>query len=310
MEFTEASMFRVRLLIGGVLIIAALLLLPFMLSVILANPKAHAEQRADLDNPNIITNGMVSAVGGAEQITSSAAEIAESSLRMTAGSIIAASVAGGKVLGHGVYSGSALAAESISGGFSLIARTTGNVTGTIANTSPISLMIRPSENVPVPVIETELYASEGRYRGPVTETPRPAPPVPEAISAAQWPMTGNITTKFGVRHWPYQPYHTGIDISDGQRSGVTPIRPFKPGKVTVAVSSRSGLGNHIVIDHGGGMTSVYAHLSTISVKSGQDVGNSATLGYAGSTGVSTGTHLHLEVKINGKPVNPLQFING
>jgi murein DD-endopeptidase MepM/ murein hydrolase activator NlpD len=125
-----------------------------------------------------------------------------------------------------------------------------------------------------------------------------------------WPIHGAITTNFGVPHWPYQATHTGLDISDGQASGVTPVKPFRPGRVVDVVASGSGLGNHVVVDHGQGVTSVYAHLASISVKVGQKVAQGTTLGLEGSTGASTGTHLHFEIRVHGRAADPHRFING
>jgi murein DD-endopeptidase MepM/ murein hydrolase activator NlpD len=70
------------------------------------------------------------------------------------------------------------------------------------------------------------------------------------------------------------------------------------------------LGNHVIVDHGNGVTSVYAHLHSISVQVGQDVTLDTTLGLEGSTGASTGTHLHFEIRVNGQAANPQQFISG
>jgi murein DD-endopeptidase MepM/ murein hydrolase activator NlpD len=128
-------------------------------------------------------------------------------------------------------------------------------------------------------------------------------------TAPQWPIHGSITTLFGAPDWPFQAIHTGIDISDGWHSGVTPIHPFKPGRV-IAVLHTGGLGNHVIVDHGEGMTSVYGHMAFTSVQVGQLVDESAVLGTEGSTGASTGTHLHFEIRINNSPVNPMLYIPG
>ncbi len=136
---------------------------------------------------------------------------------------------------------------------------------------------------------------------------KPAPPVIDI--SPQWPIHGDITTYFGQSDWPYQAHHTGLDISDHKRSGITPVKPFKPGTV-IAVFHSGGLGNHIEIDHGGGLTSVYGHLYSISVVAGQKVDKNTVLGLEGTTGASTGPHLHFEIKVNGLYQNPLNFIPG
>lgn len=101
-----------------------------------------------------------------------------------------------------------------------------------------------------------------------------------------------------------------MDISSGNRSGVMPIKPFRAGVVVEAVHTRYGLGNHVVVDHGEGITSTYAHLYSIAVHVGQPVGTDTALGQEGSTGVSTGTHLHFEIRKDGQLQNPQDYIAG
>jgi murein DD-endopeptidase MepM/ murein hydrolase activator NlpD len=125
-----------------------------------------------------------------------------------------------------------------------------------------------------------------------------------------WPMNGVVTAEFDRPHQPWQHRHTGIDISSGHRAGVTPITPFKKGSVTETVLSNRGLGNYVVIDHGDGLVSLYAHLSRITVRKGQAVVPGNVIGYEGNTGVTTGPHLHFEVILNGKNVNPRNYIRG
>ncbi len=129
-------------------------------------------------------------------------------------------------------------------------------------------------------------------------------------SVTQWPMKGKITTHFGVPHWPFQPTHTGLDISDGRGSGSTPVKPFKFGRVIKIVYSYTGLGKHVLVDHGNGISSLYGHLDSIKVRENQDVDLNTVLGYAGSSGVSTGTHLHFEIMKDGNIVDPRQYIDG
>lgn len=138
------------------------------------------------------------------------------------------------------------------------------------------------------------------------------PPVAAILPAAapQWPIHGAITTLFGVPELPYERIHTGLDISDGKAAGVTPILPFKPGQVVEVVHSGAGLGNHVVVDHGGGLTSVYGHMSSIAVQPGQTVNEATVLGYEGATGAATGVHLHFEIRVNTQPMNPQRFISG
>ena len=109
--------------------------------------------------------------------------------------------------------------------------------------------------------------------------------------------------------------HKGVDICNvGFTSSVFAT---KSGKVILASSPRqgsyyggSGYGNYVVVDHGGGVTTLYAHLSTVSVSKGQTVSQGTVLGITGSTGASTGPHLHYEVRINGVYQDPLNYLAG
>ena len=118
------------------------------------------------------------------------------------------------------------------------------------------------------------------------------------------PVNGRITSGFGYRIHPIRKdrrLHTGVDIAAA--SG-TAIGAAGGGEV-IAAGWRGGYGNCVIIDHGKGKTTLYAHMSRINVSVGKVVARNATIGWVGSTGLSTGPHLHYEVRINGTPVNPL-----
>ncbi len=116
-----------------------------------------------------------------------------------------------------------------------------------------------------------------------------------------WPIRGNITSPYGPR---WGGYHTGIDIdcNTGQ-----PIGASKAGTV-IASEYAGGYGNMIIIDHGGGYSTLYAHMSSLSVGRGARVSQHQRVGACGSTGNSTGDHLHFEVRINGKHTNPRPYL--
>lgn len=134
------------------------------------------------------------------------------------------------------------------------------------------------------------------------------PYVPGSILFAN-PIPGaKVGSPFGMRFHPilhYTRLHSGADVSAG--SG-TPIRAAADGVVVIA-GSRGGYGNCTVIDHGSGLATVYAHQSTIGVQEGQTVKLGDVIGQVGSTGLSTGPHLHFEARLRGIPVNPTNFIS-
>jgi murein DD-endopeptidase MepM/ murein hydrolase activator NlpD len=120
-----------------------------------------------------------------------------------------------------------------------------------------------------------------------------------------WPVSGVVTLEFGESNLPFQPIHTGIDIA--HKTG-DPITTFMKGKVLSVNHLSWGYGNYVVIDHGNNITSLYAHLSVITVDAGQDVQPGDVIGKEGSTGWSTGPHLHFEIRVFGVPVNPRTLV--
>ena len=125
-----------------------------------------------------------------------------------------------------------------------------------------------------------------------------------------WPLPSSrrITSPFGTRIHPIfktKKTHHGVDIAGNMGS---PILAAKDGKVIIA-GWQGGYGNAIIIDHGGGITSVYAHCSKLIARVGQNVKKGEVIAKVGSTGYSTGPHLHFEVRKNGVVVNPLDYTN-
>lgn len=124
-----------------------------------------------------------------------------------------------------------------------------------------------------------------------------------------WPVSGRLSSPYGYRIHPIygtKRLHTGIDIA---ASSGTPIAAAGSGKVILA-KVFGGYGNAVVIDHGGGLTTLYAHQSRMAVSVGQAVGRGETIGYVGSTGNSTGAHLHFETAEFGNRVDPMKYLNG
>lgn len=117
------------------------------------------------------------------------------------------------------------------------------------------------------------------------------------------PASGRVTSPFGMRYHPIlhrRRMHTGVDIGASYGSS---IRAAADGDVIMASYMR-GYGNTVIVDHGGSVTTLYAHCSSLLVRDGQRVRQGQTIARVGSTGLSTGPHLHFEVRHNGTPVNP------
>lgn len=129
----------------------------------------------------------------------------------------------------------------------------------------------------------------------------------EGTGSLSWPVNGPITSPFGYRTHPIfgtTILHAGIDI--GVDYG-TPVHAADSGTVVYS-GWISGYGNAVIIDHGGGLSTLYGHNQSLAVSEGQSVSKGQVVAYAGSTGNSTGPHVHFEVDVNGSPVNPLGYL--
>jgi murein DD-endopeptidase MepM/ murein hydrolase activator NlpD len=129
----------------------------------------------------------------------------------------------------------------------------------------------------------------------------------EAPGILGWPINGRVSSPFGYRIHPIlgvRRLHTGIDING---STGTPISAAAAGTVILS-QTYGGYGRAVVIDHGGGMSTLYAHQSSIAVSVGEVVTRGEVIGYVGCTGSCTGPHLHFEVRLSGVPVDPLQYL--
>ncbi len=128
-----------------------------------------------------------------------------------------------------------------------------------------------------------------------------------AATPSIWPTSGDVTSRFGWRSSPFgygSDWHPGIDIAD---SYGTPIEATADG-VVVSAGWNGGYGLFVLIDHGYGISTAYGHSSELNVRAGQRVKKGDTIAYMGSTGASTGSHLHYEVRVNGRAVNPADFL--
>ena len=136
-------------------------------------------------------------------------------------------------------------------------------------------------------------------------------PSTQAPSSSGWikPLKSySITSAFGMRKHPvlgYERMHNGVDMA---APAGTPIYAAKSGKVTTASYQAGGAGNYVSINHGDGFSSVYMHMTRYIVSKGQYVQAGQVIGYVGSTGISTGNHLHFGISYKGEYVNPMRYI--
>ncbi len=140
-----------------------------------------------------------------------------------------------------------------------------------------------------------------------SSSPSPSSGRPAASSSGLiWPVSGPITSPYGPRCLPNGDcsFHPGIDI--GVPTG-TPIRAAAAGTVIYS-GWMDGYGNLVVIDHANGLATAYAHQSSIAAGNGASVSQGQVIGYVGCTGYCFGPHLHFEVRVNGEPVNPLNYL--
>lgn len=122
-----------------------------------------------------------------------------------------------------------------------------------------------------------------------------------------WPVQGEITSEYGWRTHPVfgdARYHSGLDIGVDYD---VPVAAADSG-VVIHAGWLGGYGYAVILDHGGGIQTLYGHNNSVNVSEGQNVVQGATIAYAGSTGYSTGPHVHFEVRVNGEPTNPYDYL--
>ncbi|MBW8384345.1 MAG: peptidoglycan DD-metalloendopeptidase family protein [Youngiibacter sp.] len=121
------------------------------------------------------------------------------------------------------------------------------------------------------------------------------------------PVSGRVSSPYGWRIHPilgYSKFHTGIDFAAASGTAVKAVK----GGVVILAKYNSSYGNYIIVDHGNGISSLYAHLKGFNTSLGSRVSQGQTIGFVGSTGMSTGPHLHFEIRVNGDHVNPENYI--
>jgi murein DD-endopeptidase MepM/ murein hydrolase activator NlpD len=150
-------------------------------------------------------------------------------------------------------------------------------------------------------LQAQSAALAARIRSAQSSSVVPAPTGAASAAGFVWPVHGVLTSGFG---WRWGRMHEGVDIAV---SNGTPVVAAKAGVVIVA-GWMGGYGNLVVVDHGGGVATAYGHNTSVTVGVGQHVEQGQLISYSGSTGHSTGPHVHFEVRINGSPVDPMGYL--
>lgn len=131
------------------------------------------------------------------------------------------------------------------------------------------------------------------------------PPPPTSDDGYSWPLCGPVTSEFG---WRWGRQHEGLDIDDTCTRNITAAQS---GTVIFAGWNSGGYGNLVLIQHGDGVVTAYAHASAVHVSNGQSISRGQSIATVGSTGHSTGPHLHFETGVGGSSaVDPRQFLSG
>ena len=185
---------------------------------------------------------------------------------------------------------------------------------TLREQSTIQLELKAEAESRISKWESELtaYAAEDsaiqKLIADSTATPIAVPaPAEPSLLGYQWPVVGRVTSPYGYRIHPVygtRKLHSGLDV--GAPTG-TPIAATSGGEVIFS-GVRGGYGNAVIIDHGGGITSLYGHMSKLGVSKGETVDRGDIVGLVGSTGTATGPHLHFEIRVGGTAVDPAPYL--
>ena len=126
-------------------------------------------------------------------------------------------------------------------------------------------------------------------------------------SVPRWPVDGRLTSPYGIRVQGHRlDIHRGVDIAVPRG---TPVRAMAPGRVSYA-GTMSGYGRVVMVDHGGGTRTIYAHLSELRVQAGQELSGRPVIGLSGSSGRATAPHLHFEIVRRGRAEDPVPLLGG
>jgi murein DD-endopeptidase MepM/ murein hydrolase activator NlpD len=153
----------------------------------------------------------------------------------------------------------------------------------------------------------ELMAISERITDMIKRLEANGQPIGKGTGAMNWPIRGSITSPYGWRIHPIfgsQKFHAGLDISADYGD---PVKAADEG-VVVSAGWLGGYGYTVMLDHGGGIVTLYAHNSELTVSVGETVLKGQTVALAGSTGYATGPHCHFEVRVHGETVNPLNYL--
>lgn len=187
-------------------------------------------------------------------------------------------------------------AMAAAGGIGLADQIKGQLDTEANPTFQAALMQRPATLLAMHGAERAAERAYGTYRSAS----------PAMLSV---PVAGGVNSPFGLREDPidgHERHHAGVDLGAPMGAEVAAAG----GGVVVEAGARGGYGNMVVIDHGNGLETRYAHLSEVSVKEGERITGGARVGSVGETGRATGPHLHFEVRRDGRPVDPKDEILG
>ena len=191
-----------------------------------------------------------------------------------------------------------------------VANVVGFISNEIGDANSVSegaLLLLPGAVPPPPppaaTPEPPIFAAAAPQQVP---SAAPAAAAPASVSGFIWPVYGSISEYYGAPRGAGT-YHAGLDIDQTYNYG-GPIAAAAPGQVVLATSDGYGYGTYVIIRHDNGFETLYGHLSELYVSQGQYVAQGEAIGAVGSTGYSTGPHLHFEIRVGGATVDPLAYL--